>query len=45
MPHAPRDAAAALSGLARAGAWDPAEAATAIRELGIDPDGGDPLTA
>ena len=38
-------AAAALSGLARAGAWDPAAAAAAIRDLGIDPDGPDPLTA
>ena len=38
-------AAAALSGLARAGDWDPAAAAAAIRDLGIDPDGPDPLTA
>jgi pyruvate dehydrogenase E1 component len=38
-------AAAALSGLARAGAYDPAAAAAAIRELGIDPDAGDPLVA
>ncbi len=38
-------AAAALSGLARAGDWDPAAAAAGIRDLGIDPDGPDPLTA
>ncbi|MDP2350035.1 MAG: pyruvate dehydrogenase (acetyl-transferring), homodimeric type, partial [Chloroflexota bacterium] len=38
-------AAAALSGLARAGDWDPEAAAAAIRDLGIDPDGPDPLTA
>ena len=38
-------AAAALSGLARAGDWDPVAAAAAIRDLGIDPDGPDPLTA
>jgi pyruvate dehydrogenase E1 component len=42
---APSIAAAALSGLARAGAWDPGAAAAAIRELGVDPDGGDPLLA
>jgi pyruvate dehydrogenase E1 component len=42
---APNIAAAALSGLARAGAYDPAAAVAAIRELGIDPDGGDPLVA
>ena len=42
---APSIAAAALSGLARAGAWDPGAAAAEIRELGIDPDGGDPLLA
>ncbi len=38
-------AAAALAGLARAGDWDPAAAVAAIRDLGIDPDGPDPLTA
>jgi pyruvate dehydrogenase E1 component len=38
-------AAAALSGLVRAGAYDPAAAAAAIRDLGIDPDKVDPLTA
>ncbi len=42
---APSIAAAALSGLARAGAWDPGAAAAEIRELGIDPDAGDPLLA
>ncbi|MCJ7710459.1 MAG: pyruvate dehydrogenase (acetyl-transferring), homodimeric type, partial [Chloroflexi bacterium] len=42
---APSIAGAALSGLARSGAYDPAAAAAAIRELGIDPDGGDPLVA
>jgi pyruvate dehydrogenase E1 component len=42
---APNITAAALSGLARAGAYDPAAAVAAIRELGIDPDGGDPLVA
>jgi pyruvate dehydrogenase E1 component len=36
-------AAAALSGLARSGAWDPAAAATAIRDLGLRPDAPDPL--
>jgi len=38
-------AAAALSGLARAGAWDPTDAVAAIRDLGIDPEGADPLIA
>jgi pyruvate dehydrogenase E1 component len=41
----PAIAAAALSGLARAGGWDPAGAAAAIRELGLDPDSDDPLIA
>jgi pyruvate dehydrogenase E1 component len=41
----PSIAAAALSGLVRAGAYDPAAAAAAIRDLGIDPDKVDPLTA
>jgi pyruvate dehydrogenase E1 component len=40
----PSIAAAALSGLARAGTWDAAVAAAAIRELGVDPDAPDPLT-
>ncbi len=38
-------AAAALSGLARRGEFDPGAAAAAIRELGLDPDGPDALTA
>jgi pyruvate dehydrogenase E1 component len=38
-------AAAALSGLARSGDWDPAAAAAAIADLGVDPDVQDPLTA
>jgi pyruvate dehydrogenase E1 component len=42
---APSIAAAALSGLARSGAWDAADAAAAVRDLGIDPEGEDPLTA
>ena len=33
----PSIAAAAISGLARAGGWDPSAAASAIRELGLDP--------
>ncbi|MEW6224606.1 MAG: pyruvate dehydrogenase (acetyl-transferring), homodimeric type [Chloroflexota bacterium] len=41
----PSIAAAALSGLARAGDLDPAAAVAAIRELGIDPAAPDPLTA
>jgi pyruvate dehydrogenase E1 component len=42
---APSIAAAALSGLARSGAYDPEAAVSAIRDLGIDPDKGDALTA
>jgi pyruvate dehydrogenase E1 component len=42
---APSIAAAALSGLARAGSLDPAVAAAGIRELGIDPEAPDALTA
>ncbi|HYO43642.1 MAG TPA: pyruvate dehydrogenase (acetyl-transferring), homodimeric type [Candidatus Limnocylindrales bacterium] len=38
-------AAAALAGLVRSGAYDPSEAAARIRDLGIDPDKGDALTA
>jgi pyruvate dehydrogenase E1 component len=38
-------AGAALSGLARAGAWDATAAAAAIRDLGLDPDSDDPLVA
>ena len=38
-------AAAALSGLVRCGSYDPAAAAAGIRDLGIDPDRPDPLTA
>jgi len=38
-------AAAALSGLARAGDWDPAAAAAAIRELGLDPESKGSLVA
>jgi pyruvate dehydrogenase E1 component len=41
----PSIAAAALSGLARTGALDPAAAAAGIRELGLDPARPDPLTA
>jgi pyruvate dehydrogenase E1 component len=41
----PSIAAAALSGLARTGALDPATAAAGIRELGLDPARPDPLTA
>ena len=41
---APNIAAAALSGLARAGGLTPARAAAGIRELGIDPDKADPRT-
>jgi pyruvate dehydrogenase E1 component len=41
----PNIVAAALSGLARAGSWDGAAAAAAIRDLGLDPEGQDPLTA
>ncbi len=41
----PNIAAAALAGLARCGGYDPAAAAAAIRELGLDPDAPDPLTA
>ena len=37
--------AAALSGLAQTGAFDAAEAAAAIRDLGLDPDSDDPLIA
>jgi pyruvate dehydrogenase E1 component len=40
---APSIAGAALSGLARSGAYDPAAAAAAIRELGLDTEGDDPL--
>ncbi len=36
-------AAAAVSGLARAGGWDRAEAAKAIGDLGLDPESEDPL--
>jgi pyruvate dehydrogenase E1 component len=39
----PAIAAAALAGLARAGAYDPAAAAAAVRDLGLDPDSPDPL--
>ncbi len=42
---APSIAAAALSGLARSGAYDAADAAAAIRELGLDPESPDALTA
>jgi pyruvate dehydrogenase E1 component len=42
---APSIAGAALSGLARSGAYDPATAAAAIRELGLDPESPDALTA
>jgi pyruvate dehydrogenase E1 component len=42
---APNIAAAALSGLARAGAYDPVAAAAAIRDLGLDPESPDALTA
>jgi pyruvate dehydrogenase E1 component len=38
-------AAAALSGLVRCGAYDPAAAAAGIRDVGIDPEKGDALTA
>ncbi len=38
-------AAAALSGLARSGGLDPAAAAAAIAQLGIDPEATDPLSA
>jgi pyruvate dehydrogenase E1 component len=41
----PSIVAAALAGLARDGSWDPAAAAAAIEELGIDPEAPDPLTA
>ena len=41
----PAIAEAALSGLARAGAYDPAAAAAAVRDLGLDPDGPDPLVS
>jgi pyruvate dehydrogenase E1 component len=41
----PSIAAAALAGLARCGGYDPAAAAAAVRELGLDPDAPDPLTA
>ncbi|MCP5110165.1 MAG: pyruvate dehydrogenase (acetyl-transferring), homodimeric type, partial [bacterium] len=37
-------AAAALSGLARAGKFDAAQAAAALEDLGIDPDSPDPVT-
>ncbi len=40
---APNIAAATLTALARCGDLDPRKAATAIRELGIDPDKPDPL--
>ncbi len=42
---APAIAAAALAGLARSGGWDPAAAAAAIRELGLDPESEGPLGA
>jgi pyruvate dehydrogenase E1 component len=42
---APNIAAAALSGLVRRGELDPSAAAAAIRDLGLDPDGPDALTA
>jgi pyruvate dehydrogenase E1 component len=38
-------AAAALAGLARSGDMEPARAAAAIAELGVDPDATDPLRA
>ncbi|MEI7744655.1 MAG: pyruvate dehydrogenase (acetyl-transferring), homodimeric type [Chloroflexota bacterium] len=38
-------AGAALSGLAREGAWDPAAAAVALRDLGLAPESKDALTA
>ena len=41
----PAIVAAALSGLAQTGAFDAAEAAAAIRDLGLDPDSDDPLIA
>jgi pyruvate dehydrogenase E1 component len=42
---APNIAAAALAGLARCGGYEPKAAAAALRELGLDPDAPDPLTA
>ncbi len=41
----PHIAAAALAGLVRSGAYDAKAAAAAIRELGVDPESADPLTA
>ncbi len=41
----PSIAAAALAGLARCGSLDPKQAAKAIRELGLDAEAPDPLTA
>jgi pyruvate dehydrogenase E1 component len=41
----PNIAAAALAGLVRSGGYDPAAAAAAIRELGLDPESPDALTA
>ena len=41
----PHIAAAALAGLVRSGAYDAKAAAAAIRELGVDPESVDPLTA
>ena len=41
----PNIAAAALSGLARCGGYDPKAAAAALAELGLDPESADPLTA
>jgi pyruvate dehydrogenase E1 component len=41
----PSIAAAAISGLARSGGWDPSAAAAAIRELGLDPESRGSLDA
>jgi pyruvate dehydrogenase E1 component len=41
----PNIAAAALTGLVRAGGFDPKAAAKAIHKLGLDPEAPDPLTA
>jgi len=41
----PSIAAAALAALVRRGVYDPEAAASAIRELGVDPEARDPLTA
>ncbi len=42
---APHVAAAAMTGLVQCGTMNPKAAAKAIRELGVDPDARDPLTA